>query len=439
MSLWNPLKAIFRSGRYMRSSIRLLEGAGQLGAKPRPFDQRAAVDRFSSWVYAAAMLNAQAVAAVPLRLYVRRRSGVKLFESRPTSRREHIYLRGERSDRLHPSPTTMRKLAQWGDRLDVVTERHPVLDLLTTVNPYFNGFELTVLRMLYLQLTGNCYLHPVIDRELRRPRELWIMPSQWTQIVPSRERFIDGYTYGQTTCERQLFAADEVIHWKLPNLDNLHYGKGCLEAAWSALGLHEAKRTMDQARFDNHARPDYLLVVKQGASTEALDRFEKQVDTKLRGVRKSGRFIAVTGDVQAVPLNIPPDVIGDVDRVVEEIAAAFGVPVTKLLAGDPNRANAQVADAAWMRDTILPYCRLDEEKLNEKLLPLFGLEADAVLAYDNPVPENKQFALQRHTQYVEAGVMTPNEVRLELGLAPFDDDAGRADPSTNSQTTRMIR
>lgn len=430
MSLWNPIKAIFRSDRYMRASIRMLEGTGGLGAKPRPFDQRAAVDRFNSWVYAAAMLNAQAVAAVPLRLYVRRRSGVKLFKSRHASRGTQSYLRGERSDNVRPSATTLRKVTQWGDQLEVVTGRHPLLELLATVNPYFNGFELTVLRMLYLQLTGNCYVHPVMDRALRRPDQLWIMPSQWTHIVPSRERFIDGYVYGQVSCERQFFAPDEVIHWKLPNLENLHYGKGCLEAAWSALGLHESKRTMDQARFDNHARPDYLLVVKQGGSTEALDRFEKQVDAKLRGVRKSGKFLAITGDVQAVPLNMPPEVIGDVDRVVEEIAATFGVPVTKLLAGDPNRASAQVADAAWMRDTVLPYCRLDEEKLNEKLLPLFGIEDDAVLAYDNPVPENKQFTLQRHTQYVKAGVMTPNEVRVELGLAPLDSDD---DPSANTQ------
>jgi hypothetical protein len=167
-----------------------------------------------------------------------------------------------------------------------------------------------------------------------------------------------------------------------------------------------------------------MLIVKQGASSEALDRFEKQVESKLRGVRRSGKFIAITGDVQAVPLNIPTEVIGDPDRVVEEIAAAFGVPVTKLLAGSPNRANAQVADAAWMRDTILPYCRLDEEKLNEKLLPLFGIENDAVLVYDNPVPEDRKFTLERHTAYVKAGIMTPDEVRADLGLAPFDDVVG---------------
>jgi HK97 family phage portal protein len=419
MTMWRAIKAAFSPGKYLQSSVRRVGGFDR--PMPRPFDQHAATERFRSWVYAAAMLNAQAMAAVPLRLYIRRRRSVQLFHTRTASRHRMRYLRGDRDDNLRPSHAVLNKVAQWQGDFDVVTDRHPVLNVLGSVNPYMNGFELTVLRMLYLQMTGNCYLHPVIDPLLGRPGELWLMPSQWTQIIPSRETFIEGYTYGQQLADRRFFAPDEVIHWKLPNLTDLHYGKGCLEAVWSALGLHESKRIMDQARFDNHARPDYLMVVKQGASGDALERFEKQIDAKLRGAERTGRFITVTGDVQAVPLNLPPDVIGDPDRVIEEIASAFGVPITKLLAGDPNRASAHTADAAWMRDTILPYCRLDEEKLNEKLLPLFGLEDDAVLAYDNPVPEDRKFTVQRHVQYVGAGIMTRDEARAELGLAPNGD------------------
>ena len=151
-----------------------------------------------------------------------------------------------------------------------------------------------------------------------------------------------------------------------------------------------------------------------------LLRFEKQIDSKLRGPRNSGKFITITGDVQAMPLNLPVDLIGDADRVLEEIASAFGVPISKLLTNNPNRANAQIADTAWLRDTILPYCVMDEEKLNEKLLPLYGIEDEAFLAYDNPVPEDKSFQLNRRSKYVSAGIMTVNEARREEGLEPID-------------------
>ncbi len=387
-------------------------------SRHRSFDQSQAVTQFSSWAYAAAMLNAQAIASVPLRLYVRKRIGHKLFHTRKVSVSQMRYLSGDRHDQQRPSRHVLHKIADWRSDFEEVTEAHPALDVLSVSNAHHNGLELAVLRMLYLQVTGNAYLHPVMHEALGRPSELWVLPSQWTSILPGKQQWIDGYQYGHRGSEKRFFAPAEIIHWKLPSLDNPHYGQGRVEAAWSALGLHDAKRQMDTSRFDNHARPDYLLVVKQGASNDALDRFEKQVDAKLRGVKQTGKFITITGDVQATPLNFPPDVIGDSDRVLEEIAACFGVPISKLLANDPNRSGAQTADTAWMRDTILPYCRLDEEKLNEAYLPLFGIEGDAFLAYDNPVPEDRKYAMQRRVEYVRSGIMTRNEARAEEGLPP---------------------
>ncbi len=414
--MFNKLKTLFGRQRYTRSSMHVLDGLGQHGAKPRPFDQEAAVRQCSHWVYAAAMLNANAVASVPLRLYVRKRAGRKLFKTRPVSNAQRKHLAGDNAHDSRPSQTVLNKAAHWGDQFDQVIDRHPVLDLLHQVNPHQNGFELTVLRMLYLQITGNCYLHPVMDQRLNRPGELWLMPSQWTRVIPCKQQFVSGYSYGQNPLDQVRFDANQVIHFRLPNLSDMHYGMGRLEAVWDALGLHDAKREMDTARFDNHARPDYLLVVKQGASADALDRFEKQIDSKLRGPRNSGKFITITGDVEAKPLNLPVDIIGDSERVLEEIAAGFGVPISKLLTNNPNRANAEVANRSWLRDTILPYCQMDEEKLNEKLLPMYGIEEDAFLAYDNPVPEDKVFQLNRRTKYVAAGIMTINEARREEGL-----------------------
>jgi hypothetical protein len=115
-------------------------------------------------------------------------------------------------------------------------------------------------------------------------------------------------------------------------------------------------------------------------------------------------------------LNLPVGELGDPDRIIEEIAAGFGVPITKMLANDPNRANAETGDAGWLRDTILPYCRLDEEQLNAKYLPLWDLGEDAVLAYDNPVPKNEQADADRRVKYVAGGIVKPNEARAELGL-----------------------
>jgi hypothetical protein len=179
---------------------------------------------------------------------------------------------------------------------------------------------------------------------------------------------------------------------------------------------------MDLSTFQNQARPDYAVVVKGNATGDQLDRFQQQVENKLRGTRKNGSFLAMSGDVQFTPLNFPPKDLAGREEIVEEIAAVFGVPVSMLKANDPNLASAQTGFAQWREGTILPLCRMDEEELNQSLLPMFGLEDTHCLAYDNPVPADKAYELQERQTAVAGGWRTPNEARVEEGREPIDDE-----------------
>jgi hypothetical protein len=64
---------------------------------------------------------------------------------------------------------------------------------------------------------------------------------------------------------------------------------------------------------------------------------------------------------------------------------------------------------------------MDEETLNQNLLPLFGIEEDAFLAYDNPVSEDERFAFEKIRGMVAGGIMTANEARMREGLEPIED------------------
>ena len=122
------------------------------------------------------------------------------------------------------------------------------------------------------------------------------------------------------------------------------------------------------------------------------------------------------------PLNFPPKDMAGREDVVEEIAAVFGVPVSLLKANDPNLASARVGYSQWREGTILPLLRMDEDVLNQVLLPMFGLQDDAVLAYDNPVPADKEFELGERTTLVASGLLTINEAREEDGREPFEEE-----------------
>lgn len=417
MSILARIKSAFSSQPFLQASARLLRGNESI----RPtFSHHQAVSYYSSWIYAAANLNAVAVASQPLRLYVRNRSaGTKLWDTRKAPHQTKAYLSGSLAH--CPSRYAMTKAAEYGDDYEVVTEAHPLLTLLSKVNPYQNGFDATVLRVLYGELTGNAYIHPVMDQRLRRPVALWTMPSQYVEIVPDKEQFISGYLYGTSRDQRHKFAADEVIHFKRPNPSDLYYGLGKVEAAWGAATSNAAVHDMDYHFFANKARPDYLMTVKSHATPEELDRLEAQIDEKLRGSKRTGRFLTSTAEIDIKPLSFPPKDLAGREQIVEEIAAVFGVPVSMLKANDPNLASATVGFTSWKATMVLPLLRMDEETLNQGLLPLFGIEEDAFLCYDNPVAEDKVFALDRVRSLVMSGLMTTNEGRELQGLPRVKD------------------
>ena len=393
-------------------------GGGSRGETP-PFSQDAGVQSFRSWVFAAATINANAVASLPLRLFVKAGDGDRI-KTRATSRSRKAYLLGD--GRVQPSPTVLRKAAEMGSDFEEVTDTHPVLQLLSRSNPYINGFDACVLRVVWQELCGNAYLHIVTDPKLGVPTQLWPMLPQWTRIIPCEERFVQGYVYGRNSSQETVFQPDEVIHFKRPNPKDLWYGMGKLEGSWGAAVANHALHEMDLATFENHARPDYLLSVKGQASEEEMDSLEERIRTKFKGPSKGGHFLVSTGDIDLKPLSFPPkDIVGRED-IVEEIAACFGVPVSMLKANDPNLASAKQGFQSWREMTILPLVRMDEEVLNQRLLPLFDLGTDqAVLAYDNPVPADEQLDLTRRQVAVSGGWMTPNEARKEQGLEPLDD------------------
>jgi len=405
--------------KYLGSSVNIVSG-GQHGAQRAPFSQVAGIRSFRSWVYAAASINANAVASLPLRLYAKK--DATPVGTRAIPRHRKAYLMGDARGEQRPAASVMRKAVAYGDDFEEVTGSHPITDLLARANPFLNGFDLSVLRVLYGELTGNAYLHPIIDEGTGLPAELWPLAPHYVEVIPCDDEFIKGYVYGVDSQHKQIFDPDEVIHFRRPNPGNYFYGLGKVEAAYGVIQANEAIHEMDLATFANSARPDYAVVVKGSPTGDQLDRFQQQVENRLRGTRKEGSFIAMTGDVQFTPLNFPPKDLAGREEIVEEIAAVFGVPVSMLKANDPNLASAQTGFAQWREGTILPLCRMDEEELNQTLLPMFGLEDTHCLAYDNPVPADRAYELQERQTAVAGGWRTPNEARIEEGKEPIDDE-----------------
>lgn len=415
MGLLSYLKSLTSPARYFGATVRESAGIGS-GSKPRPFNYDFALRNFHSWAYAAAMLNANAFASTPKRLYARQRAGMKAqYATRPVSKAVARYLAGDSA--TQPSRTTMQKYVEFGSDVVEVVEPHPALMVLKTVSTNFDGFELDVLKMLDLQMAGNHYWC-IVNGGFAVPEQIWRMPPQWTKVIASETQYVSGYEYGNSQQNMTTLGVDDVMHFKMPSPKSLYYGMGWFEAARLALGLHDSKRELDLATFDNYARPDWLLSVP-GGNEAAMDKLEEKLKEKFAGRKKDkSAFLALSTDVKAQALQWDLREIGTSNEVIEEIAACSGVPVAMLLSNDPNRSSSESARLGWYRNTIQPYCRLDEEKLNQQWIPRFDGGEDLFIAHDPANFEDQTAMSNRATNLVKGGVLTPNEARAELGYAP---------------------
>lgn len=398
-----------------------MEGAGSKGAKPRPFNYHLAVRQANHWTFVCALLNANAAASVPLRMFARRRQGGgrvrKLFETRPVTRSVQRYLSG-RGD-LKPSDSVARKVVAWGEDVEEVIEPHPALTVLERPNPDDNGYEMTVDRFVDLQYCGNAYWY-VVASALGVPSLLYRMPPQWVTIKPNDtkrgESRILGYVYGKNTANEVEFTADEVDHFRMnnPKEGGLFYGMGWVEATWQAIGLHNSKRTEDLAFKDNMSRPDWILSV-DGGDKDTMGRLKAAVKETFRGAENSGNFLVSNGKLTATALQWEQKELGTPTRLVEEMAAGSGVPVSMLLTNDPNRAGAESSRLAWYRTTVRGYCLRDEQKLNQRYLSRFEGSDDYVLCYDHVSFEDRAAVTREVVALTSGGVISPNEARQELG------------------------
>ena len=414
-------KAVYDESKFIQSSISILENSPGRGKLP-PFSMQRSILSFESWVYAAAMLNAQSASSVPLRLYVRtdaQNKQNKFWKTRQVSRKRKMFLMGDLEKK--PSQLVMKSASRAGDFEEVV-DAHPILELLRKANKYEDGFSQSVMRMLYMELTGNAYLHVVLDENLGIPKELYTVPAQNVIILPGKEELVEAYLYGVNPQSMQRFEVDEIIHFKRPNPKNLYYGLGKVEAGYGVIQQAQAKQIQDLSFLENMSRPDYAAIIKGGASEASMRRFEESMKGVHQGPRKSGKMVAISGDIQLMPLNFPGKDMSGRDEIVEEIAAVFGVPVSMMKANDPNLASAQSGYSMWRETTIAPICRMDEETLNSRLLTMFGVSEDAYLAYDNPIPENRQQDSQERATAVAGGWRTPNEARLEEGYEELENN-----------------
>lgn len=243
-------------------------------------------------------------------------------------------------------------------------ESHPVLALMAAPNGAQGRAELFENLYGQLLLTGNGYLEAVAA-ETGLPKELHVLRSDRMALVPGADGWPKAYEYAVGGRKHRFDVtgfASPICHVKSFHPQDDHYGLSPLQAAASAIDVHNAASRWSKGLLDNAARPSGAIVYNgpdgQGMSGEQYERLQDEMASYHQGAANAGRPMLLEGGLDWKPMGFSPSDMEfqkTKEAAAREIAVAFGVPPMLLgITGDATYANYQEANRAFYRLTVVP-------------------------------------------------------------------------------------
>lgn len=292
--------------------------------------------------------------------------------------------------------------------------------LLRRPNPLHSAFEFMQMMTAAAVLRGNAYAYIARDRGGRVAR-LWPLPSG--SCHPQREGlsvFYDVNAYEGAIAGR--FERRNILHLRNMMWDGVA-GLDRLSLARGALGLSASTEKTQAALYRNGNRMPGYYTTDEGLGDEALDRIAKELMAATTGMNQ-GRAPVLDRGLEYRPVG---QTMRDAEMIetrrhqIVEVCAAFNVVPAVLGVDDKTQAFASVeAMMRWhLQHTLRPWLKawtqaLDRDVLDGEAGPLFA-EFDTA---EVEMPSFSELSNSLST-LVAAGVLTRNDARRRMGLAPL--------------------
>ncbi len=305
---------------------------------------------------------------------------------------------------------------------------HPVLALLARPNPVQGRAEFLEAVYAQILLGGNAYVEAVApEGEAGLPTELHVLRGDRISVVPGPDGWPAAYDY-TVGSRRHRFAMTEaaapICHIRAYHPLDDHYGLSPLEAAATAIDVHNSASRWSKALLDNAARPSGAIVFKgadgQARMTEEqFQRLQAEVEGHHMGARNAGRPMLLEGGLDWKPMGFSPSDMEfhkTKEAAAREICVAFGVPpMLAGVPGDATYANYQEANRAFYRLTVLPLAA----KVLAALSAWLAGHGGGLVELSPDIDQIPALAVERDLHWrriAEATFLTEAEKRVLLGL-----------------------
>ncbi len=312
---------------------------------------------------------------------------------------------------------------------------HPMLQLIDTPNPYYDGLLLQGATVADYTIDGNAYWRK-IRSAAGRVVELWWIPS--ALIEPGwnfdNREYITHYDYcGGGVYEK--IPPEDIVHFRYgldPN--NIRKGLSPLKSLFREIFTDDEAANMTAALLKNTGIPGIVISPKEGStamSKEAGKEIKEWFKEMTTGDKRGEPLVmSASTSVEQFGFNPKQMILTELRRIPEErISGVLGVPaiVAGLGAGLVRSTFANMHEAREMayESNIIPTQRVFGSVIKRQLLNEYLDDiADWKVAYDlsevRVLQEDENKKAERVTKMVSGGYVTVADAQRETRM-PVDE------------------
>lgn len=299
--------------------------------------------------------------------------------------------------------------------------------LLTVANPHETMSELLTKIIFHLKLTGNAFIaKDQCDLMGNRPKYLYAMNPRRVILALDRNSEVGGFTYVVGNGHVIPFDVQEVVHIKMAHPDRDYWGLGEVESAEPTFNEFINRQTWTEKFWENGASMSGILYQKdqdRQTDVQAWEEAKRKFYKEYHGANNSGKTAWLSGDWGYLKMGLTAQEMQSIEKetwTVEQIFHQHGIPLT--VAGiekAANRATAEVDDIRFLKYTIVPLCKLIEERMNLSIVHGFDPSLNWRFSIQGLVDIEK--ISQALPLLFGCGIFSINEGRVLMGLPEIDD------------------
>lgn len=330
-------------------------------------------------------------------------------------------------------PVALFNVDSEGEKVEV-TNQPDLEKLLRQPNVTANGKKLLKQIFTDYWVTGDILV--AADAFESKPTEIWRLNPANLEIKYNNEGVPEAYIYKAKGGGKKEFPIDinglsEAWHYTYVPTDDNGFGSPPAKAAATWIDLYNLGGEWNASLLDNGGRPSGALVAKaSNLSDEQVARLKADMKENIEGAKNAGKTALLEGDWDWMEFAITPkdmDYSTSLTTAARNIADVFGVPFPLISPDAATFNNMENAVEQFYEDVVIPFVNDFWQAYGNWLLGLFKLDPEQYEIcpdiHNIPALEFKnERKAERMKGMVEAGVVTINEARAELGIEMIEND-----------------